>query len=123
MKNMSLWQYPEYIKFYISYFLGNVGDWFDFFAIQMILAHQFNASAIDIVYGLGAYMLPMILFASVAGSVADRFNKKKTFVIYRFNSWWVYSCFNIFSQHGNFLCFGSCSFFSSCFQYAGTTKP
>ena len=44
----SIWRFPEYIKFYSSYFLGNVGDWFDFFAIQIILAHQFNANANDI---------------------------------------------------------------------------
>ena len=33
MKRETFWKHPEYVKFYVSFFLGNVGDWFDFFAI------------------------------------------------------------------------------------------
>lgn len=76
MNKLSLWRQTEYLKFYSSFFLGNVGDWFDFFALQIIFAHKFNATANGIVYMLCAYILPMILLASLAGSIADRFNKK-----------------------------------------------
>lgn len=76
MNKLSLWRQPEYLKFYSSFFLGNVGDWFDFFALQIIFAHNFDVTANGIVYMLCAYILPMILLASVAGSAADKFNKK-----------------------------------------------
>jgi MFS family permease len=81
MKRDTFWKYPEYVKFYASFFLGNVGDWFDFFAIQIILAHQFNATPNQIVLGLLAYMLPLVLFASIAGSVADKLNRKGLLII------------------------------------------
>ncbi|MCW5590145.1 MAG: MFS transporter [Legionellales bacterium] len=77
MKNTAtLWQQPEYLKFYTSFFLGNIGDWFDFFALQIIFAHTFNATANQLAFMLCAYLFPMMFLAPLAGSVADRFNKK-----------------------------------------------
>lgn len=71
-----LWKNCEYLKYYASYFLGNVGDWFDFFALQIIFAHTFNASAGQIVNMLAAYIAPMIILSSFAGTIADKFDKK-----------------------------------------------
>lgn len=76
MNKASIWRQSEYVKFFTSFFIGNIGDWFDLFALQLIFAHRFNASANDIVNMLGVYILPMILLASTAGSFADKFNKK-----------------------------------------------
>ncbi len=76
MKARSIWQYPEYLKFYSSFFLGNVGDWFNFFALQIIFAHKFQVSANGIVYMLAAYIGPIIVLASLAGSIADKLSKK-----------------------------------------------
>ena len=76
MKKSTLLTYPEYIKFYASYFLGNVGDWFDFFALQIIFVHKFAANANGVVDMMAAYILPIIVLADFAGGVADKVNKK-----------------------------------------------
>lgn len=72
----SIWKNREYLKFFSSFTIGNIGDWFDFFALQIIFAHAFGASPLAISFLLVAYMAPMALFSGIAGVMADRFNKK-----------------------------------------------
>lgn len=77
----SIWKNPEYLKFFSSYTIGNIGDWFDFFALQLIFAHYFNASPLALSLLLIVYMAPMAMFGAFAGIVVDKFNKKKVLII------------------------------------------
>lgn len=76
MAEASIWRNKEYLKFFSSFTIGNIGDWFDFFALQIIFAHNFNASPLAISLLMIVYMLPNVLFGAFAGMIVDRFNQK-----------------------------------------------
>ncbi len=41
---MSIWQNFRFTRFFISFVTGNLDDWFDIFALQIIFVHEFHAS-------------------------------------------------------------------------------
>lgn len=75
-KQNSIWKNKQYTKFFCSFTLSNIGDWFDFFALQIIFAHQFMASPMVLSSLLVIYMAPMAFLGMFSGIIADRFNKK-----------------------------------------------
>lgn len=76
-----IWKNKEYLKFFASYTIGNIGDWFDVFALQIIFAHEFQASAMLLAILMIVYLAPMAFFSSYAGIFADRFNKKNVLML------------------------------------------
>ncbi|MGD9108255.1 MAG: MFS transporter [Gammaproteobacteria bacterium] len=72
----SIWQNFRFTRFFISFSIGNLGDWFDVFALQIIFVHEFHAS--PIIMGVLAlfYFIPGVVFGPFAGAFADRFSKR-----------------------------------------------
>ncbi|MCP4474021.1 MAG: MFS transporter [Gammaproteobacteria bacterium] len=74
--NRSIWHNSDFVKFFLSFTIGNLGDWFDFFALQIIVVHRFGGSPVEVSLLIVVYMLPFALFSVFSGIVVDRFNKK-----------------------------------------------
>lgn len=66
-----LWKNSKYLKFLSSFTIGNIGDWFDVFALQIVFALDFHASPILIASLWFFYIAPTMLFAKSAGKWAD----------------------------------------------------
>ncbi len=72
----SIWHNSDFVKFFLSFTIGNLGDWFDFFALQIIVVHRFGGSPVEVSLLIVVYMLPFALFSVFSGIVVDRLNKK-----------------------------------------------
>lgn len=79
--NPNLWQNFRFTRFLAAMSISNIGDWLDIFALQIIFAHEFNAS--PIVMGILAflYFIPTILLGPLAGVVVDRYGKRNIMII------------------------------------------
>lgn len=79
--NTTLWHNFRFTKFLAAITINNLGDWFDIFALQIIFAHEFNAS--PLIMGMLAflYFIPGILFSPLAGAIADRYSKRNVMLI------------------------------------------
>lgn len=73
---MSIWRNFKFTRFFASFSIGNVGDWFDIFALQIIFVHEFHASPIMMGILLLFYFLPSIILSPIAGVFADRISKR-----------------------------------------------
>ncbi len=71
----SIWKNANFLKLLISFTITNVGDWFDFYALQIIFSYQWNASALELSYLFIAYLAPSLIFSQFAGILVDRFNR------------------------------------------------
>ena len=76
MPTKSLWTNYIFIRLLALAILGGLGDWFDIFAFQVILVHQWHSSP-WIMSLLGVcYTLPVAILSPFAGVIADRINRK-----------------------------------------------
>ena len=76
MPTKNLWTNHIFIRLLALAVLGGLGDWFDIFAFQVILVHQWHSSP-WIMSLLGVcYTLPVAILSPFAGVIADRINRK-----------------------------------------------
>ncbi|GJM06545.1 MAG: MFS transporter [marine bacterium B5-7] len=78
---MSLWKNRQYTQFFIASGIGNLGDWFDIFALQIIFVHEFHATPMLMSMLLLMLFLPGMLLGAVAGSIVDRMSRRNVMFI------------------------------------------
>lgn len=74
--SVSIWRDHRFVRFFSSVTISNAGDWFDAFALQLILVRHFHASPIELGFLILLYFLPGIVFGSFAGVLADRLSRR-----------------------------------------------
>ena len=89
----------DFNKFFMSLAIGSLGNWFDFFAIQMIFVHEYHASAFYIGLLMTIYLLPSLIISPFAGIIADHCSKKNTSDNNAIAISRVYSGNNILARH------------------------
>lgn len=67
---------PEYRKLYFAQVVSLLGDWFEFIAVQT-LVYQLTNSGLAAGFAIIASSLPAFFLTPLAGSVADRFDRRK----------------------------------------------
>lgn len=72
----TIWKNFAFTRFFASFTIGNIGDWFDVFALQIIFIHEWHASPIFMGILILFFFLPSILLSPFAGVWADRVNKR-----------------------------------------------
>lgn len=77
----SLWRDHRFVRLFSAVTISNAGDWFDAFALQLILVHHFHASPVELGFLILFYFLPGILFSSTAGVIADRVSRRKILML------------------------------------------
>lgn len=78
---MTIWKNSRFPRFFSSFTISNIGDWFDIFALQIIFVHQWHASPLKMSLLLLLYFLPGMLLSPFAGICADHFNKRNLMFI------------------------------------------
>jgi DHA3 family macrolide efflux protein-like MFS transporter len=81
VSQQSVWLDVRFLKFFLASTIGNIGDWFDLFALQIIFANELNGSSVDISMLMTVYMLPGLIFGLFAGVLVDRFKKRSLLVL------------------------------------------
>ncbi|MCM3041896.1 MFS transporter [Paenibacillus motobuensis] len=71
----SVWRNRIFTKMYTAYAISSFGDWFDAFAIEILVAFRWRADPLMIALIPVMIALPGILFGSFAGVIADRWKK------------------------------------------------
>lgn len=71
----SVWHNRIFTKMYSAYAISSFGDWFDAFAIEILVAFRWRADPLMIALIPVMIALPGILFGSFAGVIADRWKK------------------------------------------------
>lgn len=71
----SVWRNRIFTKMYSAYAISSFGDWFDAFAIEILVAFRWRADPLMIALIPVMIALPGILFGSFAGVIADRWKK------------------------------------------------
>lgn len=77
----SIWRNDRFVRFFASYTIGNLGDWFDIFALQIIFVHDWHASPFWIGLLLLAFMLPGAVFGPVIGVWVDRLSNRQLLLL------------------------------------------
>ncbi len=72
-------QNPNYRRYWISGCISQIGDWFNYIAIFVLLT-QLTGSGQAVSWFLIAKYLPPAVLGPVAGVIADKFNRKKILV-------------------------------------------
>ena len=72
----NIWKNFQFTRFFTSFVVSNLGDWFDIFALQIIFAYEWNASPFLLGILLLLYFLPSIILSPIAGILADRVSKR-----------------------------------------------
>ncbi len=65
----NLWRSSRFTRFFASFAIGNIGDWFDVFALQIIFVHEWHASSWVLGVMLFLYFLPNIVLGPFSASV------------------------------------------------------
>lgn len=78
---MNIWKNLEFTKFFASFTIGNIGDWFDIFALQIIFVHEWRASPIILSILILIYFIPSIILSPIAGAWADRLSKRNLMIV------------------------------------------
>lgn len=73
---MTIWKNGQFTRFFTSFTIGNIGDWFDIFALQIIFTHEFHASPVLMGILWLFFFIPSIILGPIAGVWADRFIKR-----------------------------------------------
>lgn len=71
----TFWKNTHFVKLITAGTLSNIGDWFDFFALQIIFITRWQASPLLISLMIVAFLGPGFIFSQLAGSFIDRYNK------------------------------------------------
>lgn len=74
-RQTSIWKNPVFTKMYSAYAVSSFGEWFDVFAIEILVAYRWHADPFMIALIPVMIALPGILFGSFAGVIADRWKK------------------------------------------------
>lgn len=74
--NMTIWKNLQFTRFFASFTIGNIGDWFDVFALQIIFVHEFHATPVLMGLLWLFFFLPSIILGPIAGVWADRMSKR-----------------------------------------------
>lgn len=72
---ISVWRNRIFTRMYSAYAISSFGDWFDAFAIEILVAFRWRVDPIMIALIPVMLALPGILFGSFAGVIADRWKK------------------------------------------------
>lgn len=78
---MSIWKNFRFSRFFIAFTVGNLGDWFDIFALQIIFVKEFHASPILMGVLMILYFIPGVVLGPIAGVWADRFSQRNLMII------------------------------------------
>lgn len=71
---------PEYRKLYFAQVVSLLGDWFEFIAVQT-LVYQLTNSGLAAGFAIIASSLPSFFLTPLAGSIADRFDRRKIMLL------------------------------------------
>lgn len=71
---------PEYRKLYSAQVVSLLGDWFEFIAVQT-LVYQLTDSGLAAGFAIIASSLPSFFLTPLAGSIADRFDRRKIMLL------------------------------------------
>jgi MFS family permease len=74
-RQASIWSNRIFTKMYSAYAISSFGEWFDAFAIEILVAYRWHADPFMIALIPVMMALPGILFGSFAGVIADRWKK------------------------------------------------
>lgn len=77
----NIFKNKQFNYFFASFTSGNLGDWFDIFAVQIIFAHHFSASPFLLGVTLVMYILPGTLVGPLLGAFVDTYKNKKQLLI------------------------------------------
>ncbi len=77
----TIWRNFRFVRFFTSFTIGNIGDWFDIFALQIIFVHEWHASPMLMGVLILFYFLPAILLGPIAGVWADRVSQRNLMLI------------------------------------------
>jgi MFS family permease len=76
----SLLRNKSYLWLIASQTVSALGDWLDLLAVLTLVAVKWNASPIAVSALMLCFAGPMILIGPIAGSIADRFDRKKIMI-------------------------------------------
>ncbi|MBA2174947.1 MFS transporter [Halobacillus locisalis] len=76
----SIWKDRNFIKFFSSNVLSNLGNWFDFVAVLILFRYTWEADPMLIALIPVMYAIPSVILGQFAGVLADRKNKLKILV-------------------------------------------
>ncbi|MCP4473542.1 MAG: MFS transporter [Gammaproteobacteria bacterium] len=77
----TIWRNFRFVRFFISFTIGNIGDWFDIFALQIIFVHEWQASPMLMGVLILFYFLPTIVLSPIAGVWADRVSQRNLMLV------------------------------------------
>ncbi len=77
----SIWRNAKYQRFFASFTIGNIGDWFDIFALQIIFVHEFHATPILMSVLMLTFFIPGMILGPIAGWVADRIDQRNLMLV------------------------------------------
>lgn len=77
----SIWGNRTYSKMFAAYAMASFGEWFDAFAIEILVAYRWHADPFMIALIPVMMALPGILLGSFAGVIADRWKKVNLMLI------------------------------------------
>ncbi|WP_236690319.1 MFS transporter [Guptibacillus hwajinpoensis] len=70
-----------YVTLMMAQTISSIGDWLSIVAIMTLVGLKWNASPMEVSFIILCLALPMALFGPVAGTVADRLNRKALMVV------------------------------------------
>jgi MFS family permease len=79
--SQSLWKNKAYVSLIASQTVSALGDWLDILAVLTLVAVKWNASPMAVSLMMLCYAGPMILLGPIAGSIADKYDRKKIMII------------------------------------------
>lgn len=77
----TLWENRNFLVLICAQTISNIGDWLHIMALFGLVAFKWNASPFAVTGVLLCMTIPVILFGSLSGMVADRFNRKALMII------------------------------------------
>ncbi|MCA0172619.1 MFS transporter [Bacillus sp. RAR_GA_16] len=72
----SLVKNKDYVTLMVAQTVSSIGDWLSIVAVITLVGLKWNASPMEVSFIILCLALPMALFGPVAGTVADRLNRK-----------------------------------------------
>ncbi|MCF6776420.1 MFS transporter [Thiotrichales bacterium 19X7-9] len=77
----NIWKNHQFSRFFVSFTIGNIGDWFDIFALQIIFVIEWHASPVLLGLMILFYFLPSIILSPFAGVLTDKVSKRNMMII------------------------------------------
>ncbi|MBM6618667.1 MFS transporter [Bacillus suaedaesalsae] len=80
-RRSTLLKNKSYLWLISSQIVSSLGDWLDILAVMTLVAIKWNASPIAVSALMLCFAGPMIVVGPIAGSIADKFDRKKIMII------------------------------------------